>query len=265
MNLTDTEFKKFSDFIYNAAGISMAPNKKSMISSRLTSRVHKRALKSFSEYYELITSGKDPAELQYAVDSLTTNETYFFREMKHFNFLKDIVCRTKKPNFRVWSAACSTGEETYSIAMVLAEALGFLPWEICATDINQKVINQARNGVYSDRVKEKIPRDYLHNYCLNGIRSREGLVMIDKKLRSRITFTQLNLNAAWPRYEPFDVIFLRNILIYFSEQTRTTLVRRIAQLLRPGGYLMVGHSETITGVSLDLKCLQPSIYIKTKP
>jgi len=264
MHITDTEFKNFSDFIYNAAGISMAPNKKTMISSRLTSRVFKYDLGSFSEYYALITSGKVPSELQCAVDLLTTNETYFFREMKHFDFLRRVLLQHKRSNVRVWSAACSTGEEPYSLAMVLADALGLLPWEIFATDINHKVIKRASRGVYSDRVIEKIPKNYLYNYCLNGIRSREGLVLIDKKLRSRIRFEQMNLNGGWPYYEPFDVIFLRNILIYFSEQTRKILVRRIVQQLRPGGYLMIGHSETITGISLDLECLQPSIYMKIK-
>ena len=261
--ISDEEFKKFADLIYEAAGISMALSKKILVTSRLHSRLQRYQLASFDEYYQLVVGGQHPREFQRAVDLLTTNETYFFREIKHFQFLQNkILPHHDNRRFRIWSAACSSGEEPYSLAMLLADELGKRPWEIDATDISSRVLSLAQKGAYPIEAREKIPDDYLIKYCLKGVRSQQGTLLIDKKLRQRVKFRHLNLNGTWPPRDPYDVIFLRNILIYFDTPTKKKLVDRLAQQLRPGGYLMVGHSESLNSITNKLKAVQPSVYQK---
>ena len=261
--ITTEEFNKFKKLIYDAAGISMAISKKILISSRLLSRVQHFKCSSFEEYYQLITSGQHPKEFQHVVDLLTTNETYFFREIKHFDLLKNkILPEHGKRRFRLWSAASSSGEEAYSLAMLLSDQLGNNPWEIHATDISSRVVEQAKKGVYPIEAQDKIPEEYLIKYCLKGVRAQKGTLLIDKKLRLRVSFKQLNLNGAWPPDELFDVIFLRNIMIYFDTPTKKTLVNRLIRQLRPGGYLFIGHAESLNTVTNKLKTVQPSVYQK---
>jgi len=263
IKISEEEYENFKSFIYDAAGISMAQSKQILVSSRLHNRITHYNLAGFDEYYSLITDGLHPQELQHAIDLLTTNETYFFREMKHFDLLRDkILPEHGKNRFRLWSAACSTGEEPYSLAMVLADRMGHTPWEIHCTDISTRVLKQAERGVYPLEAKEKIPPDYLVKYCLKGVDDKEGTLLIDKKLRQHIRFKQLNLNSMWPPNDPYHVIFLRNVLIYFDIPTKKKLVRRLSQQLTPGGYLIVGHSESLNTITTELKAVQPSVYRK---
>ncbi|MDD5216246.1 MAG: protein-glutamate O-methyltransferase CheR [Methylococcales bacterium] len=264
VSLKDKEFTQFCELIYRIAGISMAPSKKPLVTSRLAKRLAHHRLSSYGEYFQMITSVNGKAELQIAVDLLTTNETHFFREPKHFDFLRHHILHTArfgKPP-RIWSAACSTGEEPYSLAMLLDEILGNAAWEIVASDLNSQVLEKARAGLYlMDRMPE-IPRNYLSNYCLRGTGSQEGTLLIDRRLRERVQFFQHNLIEQPPKLGLFDVILLRNVLIYFNQETKVKVVSRLLPFLRSGGYFLVGHSETLNGISDEVKLIQPAIYQK---
>ena len=262
--LHEKEFTQFCDLIYRIAGITLSSSKKPLVTSRLAKRLAHFGLRSYGEYFKMITAIDGKAELQMTVDLLTTNETHFFREPKHFDFLRQHILPARKSGktFRIWSAACSSGEEPYSIAMLLDDVLGVAPWEIVASDLNMKVLEMARRGHYSMERMSEIPQNYLTKYCLKGIGSQDGTLLIERKLRERIQFKQHNLNEAPPQLAEFDGIFLRNVKIYFDQNTRRQVVSRLLTLLRPGGYFFVGHSETLNGINEEVRLVQPSIYQK---
>lgn len=261
--LTDGEFSRFQRFIYDAAGIQLSEAKKSLVSSRLAGRVRARSLPSFGEYFRLI-SGGDVQERQTAVDLLTTNETYFFREPKHFEFLQKLLASrapTSKP-FRVWSAASSTGEEAYSTAMLLADRLGNQPWEIFGSDLSTRVIAKARTGHFSMERADLLPRDYLKKFCLKGTGPQAGTLLISGELRSRVRFEQVNLAQPLPDVGMFDVIFLRNVMIYFDKDTKAAVVGRLLGALVPSGHFLIGHTESLYGVNDTLESVATAIYRK---
>ncbi len=264
--LQDKEFAQFSDLIYRIAGISMSPAKKSLVTSRLAKRLTYHGLASYGEYFQMISAANGKTELQMAVDLLTTHETHFFREPKHFDFLRQHILSARKPGktLRIWSAACSSGEEPYSIAMLLDEVLGCAPWEIVASDISMRVLESARTGLYPIERMLEIPSCYLSNCCLKGTGAQEGALLIERKLRERVQFIHYNLTEAPPKLGEFDVIFLRNVMIYFDQNTKRQVVSRLLSLLRPGGYFLVGHSETLNGMTEDLRLrlVQPAVYLK---
>ena len=262
--LSELEFSQFQKLIYQLAGISLSPAKNALVSGRLAKRLPHYGLYSFGDYFKLLSSGQNNDELQVLVDLLTTNETYFFREPKHFDFLRNHVLSGHKPgqNFRVWSAACSSGEEAYSIAMVLADHLGDAPWEVVASDISTRVLARARTGHYPmDRI-DGISGEHLSRYCLKGINSQKNTLLVDKKLRSRVNFMQINLNQSLPSLGVFDLVFLRNVMIYFDQETKRQIVQRMLPLLKPGGHFLVGHSESLNGIVDTLRPLAPAIYGK---
>jgi chemotaxis protein methyltransferase CheR len=263
--LREQEFAQFRDLIYRIAGISMSPAKKPLVTSRLAKRLTHLGLSSYGEYFKIITAANGKMELQMAVDLLTTNETHFFREPKHFDFMRRHILPVRKPGktLRIWSAACSSGEEPYSIAMLLDEVLGNAPWEIVASDLSTRVLERAHNGLYPMERMLEIPQHYLSNYCLKGTGTQEGTLLIERKLRERVQFMQYNLTEAPPKLGEFDVIFLRNVMIYFNQDTKCQVVSRLLSLLRPGGYFLVGHSETLNGITEDLRLVQPAVYQKT--
>jgi chemotaxis protein methyltransferase CheR len=264
VSLSEREFTLFQEMIFRVAGITMSPAKKALVAGRLAKRVKHYGLTSFERYFRFITAAENKAELQIAVDLLTTNETYFFRERKHFDFLRNVLAERKsdiKP-FRVWSAASSSGEEAYSIAMLLDDCLGSSPWEVVASDISTRVLEKARSGIYSMARTDDIPQTYLKRYCLKGDGQNEGLLMVAPDLRSRVSFLQVNLNANLPNIGEFDVIFLRNVMIYFSQDTKREVVERLYPRLRQGGYFMIGHSESLNGINNSLSVMQPSIYCR---
>lgn len=264
--LSDAEFGQFQALMQRVAGIHLPPSKKSLVSGRLSKRLRERAVGSFGEYYRLIVGGAEPVELQTAIDLLTTNETYFFREPGHFDFLARQILPGLRPGagFRVWSAASSTGEEAYSIAMVLMDRLGeSVPWEVLGSDINSKVIDKAREAVYPvARNEENIPADYLKRFCLRGTGAMAGRLRVDAALRARVRFAQMNLNADLRGAGEFDLIFLRNVMIYFDMDMKRRVVAALHRQLRPGGWLFIGHSESLNGVSDLLKPVRPTIYRK---
>lgn len=262
--ISDQEFSQFQRLIHQLAGISLSPAKKALVCGRLGKRLAQHHLHSYGEYFNLLTDRHHQDELQMAVDLLTTNETYFFREPKHFDFLRQQAVAAQKPGkpFRVWSAACSSGEEPYSIAMVLADLLGDGQWEVVASDISTRVLEKARKGHYPLERTSGISREHLSRYCLKGVGSQAGTLLVEKTLRSRVTFTQLNLSKPLPALGEFDLIFLRNVMIYFDMETKRQVVQRMLPLLRPGGHFLVGHSESLNGVVDTLQAIAPAIYRK---
>jgi chemotaxis protein methyltransferase CheR len=262
--ITDHEFNRFQKLIYNIAGITMSPIKKPLVMGRLAKRLNYHGLCSYGEYFKLLNSGSHPQELQMAVDLLTTNETYFFREPKHFDFLQRTILpshpRTKP--FLVWSAACSSGQEPYSIAMLLANVLGENPWEIVASDISIRILDKAHSGHYPLEQADHIPKEFLSKYCLIGIGSQQGTFIIDRKIRNRIKFSQINLNEPFPIIEKLDLIFLRNVMLYFNTETKRKVIERIAEKLKPGGYIFIGHSENLNGIYDGFITIAPAIYRK---
>lgn len=261
--LSDQEFQKFQRFIHEVAGINMSLAKKSLVSSRLAKRLQVYGCSSYDEYFRLAMDGKNN-ELQMAVDLLTTNETYFFREPKHFEFLNSTILPQLPLNrpVRVWSAASSSGEEPYTIAMVLDNALNGRPWEVFGSDISTRVLERAQTGHYVMERGHDIPPQHLGRYCLKGVGQNEGTFLVTRELRSKVKFAQVNLNQALPDMGQFDVIFLRNVMIYFNTETKRQVVSRLLGSLRSGGYFIVSHSESLNGVSDTLKMIKPSIYIK---
>ncbi len=260
--LRTREFRLFQRLMFEAAGVSLAASKKALVSGRLSRRVRMTGCGSFDAYHELLRH--DPEERQRAIDLLTTNETYFFREPKHFAFMRETLLPAHPDNrpFRAWSAACSSGEETYSLAMLLDDTLGESGWELLGSDISQRVLERARRGLYPLARTDHMPPGYLKRYCLKGTSSYAGQFLVTRGLRNRVKFAQLNLNADLPRLEPFDVIFLRNVMIYFSHETKVQVVRRVLGRLRPGGHLFVGHSESVNGIADELRLVRPSVYRK---
>lgn len=263
--ITDQEFQQFQELMHRIAGIELTSTKKNLVSGRLSKRLKQFALSSYNEYYRLLVSGKLPEEMQMAVDLLTTNETQFFREPRHFDFLRQQVIAGAKPGcmYRVWSAACATGEEPYSIAMVLADCLGEGPWEVIASDISARALEKARLGHYALERAKHIPPNYLTGHCLKGIGRQQGTFLVDRMLRNRIQFMQINLNAPLPRIGEFNIVFLRNVMIYFGMDTKKLVVNRILPALKSGGHFIVGHSESLNGVVDGLDLVTPSIYRKS--
>lgn len=264
-SITDGEFAQFQKLIYKIAGISLSDAKKVLLMGRLTKRLKHYDLGSFGEYYRYVTSGNAADELQLMVDLLTTNETYFFREEKHFDFLRERILPKHPPgrSFEVWSAASSTGEEIYTIAMVLADHFGLDgQWSILGSDISLSVLRTAEAGHYPMEKSRGLPPEYLKKYCLKGVREEAGTFLIDRRLRAHTRFRQVNLNQTLPDLGSFDVIFLRNVMIYFDLETKRQVVGRLVKKLRPGGHFIVGHSETLNGINEEVVPVQATIYRK---
>ncbi|MES2127270.1 MAG: protein-glutamate O-methyltransferase CheR [Pseudomonadota bacterium] len=262
--LSDREFSQFQRFIFDAAGITMSTAKKALVSGRLSKRLHHHQLDSYGDYFNMVASGAAPEEASIAVDLLTTNETYFFREGKHFDMLRRVAgdaARSAQP-FRVWSAASSSGEEAYSIAMVLADVLEERGWEVLGTDISTRVLARARQGHYPMERADLIPPHYLKRFCLKGQDKYAGTLLVERALRQRVTFEHANLNAPMPQVGMFDFVFLRNVMIYFNTETKRQVVARVLAQLKPGGILVIGHSETLNDISSAVVPVAPSIYRK---
>jgi chemotaxis protein methyltransferase CheR len=264
--ITDQEFALFQRLIYKIAGISLNDSKKVLLVGRLTRRLKVYEFGTFTQYYRMLATGDHPEELQTMVDLLTTNETYFFREPKHFEFLRDEIIkkRSSPATFRVWSAASSSGEEIYTLAMVLADSLPNTPWEIVGSDISTQVLAKAATGHYSLARTEGIPPAFMKKYCLKGVRAHAGTFLIAPELRKRTSFYQINLTLPVDAdIGDFEVIFLRNVMIYFDPETKAKVVNHLLPRLKRGGHLIIGHSETLNGLKIDpLDTIRPTIYRK---
>lgn len=263
--ITDQEFALFQRLIYKIAGISMNDSKKVLLVGRLQRRLRQYGLSTFTQYYRMLANGEQPEEVQTMVDLLTTNETYFFREPKHFDFLREeVLLKWRNPRpFRIWSAASSSGEEAYTMAMLLAETLPGKSWEVFGSDISTQVLAKARAGHYPLGRHEGIPPACLSKYCLKGVREQAGTFLISSKLRERVSFAQINLTTRVDASVGlFDVIFLRNVMIYFDMETKRKVVANLLPHLQPGGYFIVGHSESLNGIDDQLRTVRPTIYRK---
>ena len=259
--ISDAEFSQFQKLIYEIAGISMADSKKVLLVGRLSKRLKAYNLPTFAEYFRRVKT--DAAEQQTMVDLLTTNETYFFREQAHFDFLTGTVLAKHPRNqtFDVWSAASSTGEEIYTISFVLADTLGIeAQWSVTGSDISTQVLATAQRGLYWLERTRGLPPEYLKRYCLKGVRSQEGTFLISPEIKRHTRFMQVNLNRTLPKMGKFNVIFLRNVMIYFDNDTKREVVGRLTDHLLPGGHFIVGHSESLNGLTDRLTMLKPTIY-----
>jgi len=260
--LRPEEFTLFQQLVHELAGIWIAPAKRAMVEGRLARRLHDHRLESFGAYFRLLSGNM--AERQTAIDLLTTNETHFFREPKHFDFLHSTAPALRLPGrtLRVWSAACSSGQEPYTVAMVLSQVLADAPWEVLASDLSLRVLERARSALYDMSLAKEIPEDYLRAYCLRGVGEAAGRFLIAPAVARKVSFAQINLNEPLPDVGEFDVILLRNVLIYFQPETKQAVVQRLLRALRPGGYLLVGHSESLHGVASGLTMAAPAVYRK---
>lgn len=266
--LGDREFGQFQALMRCEAGIHLPDSKKPLVSGRLAKRLRARGVKSFGDYYRLISGAGEGAERQTAIELLTTNETYFFREPAHFDFLAHEVLPGLRPGApcRIWSAASSTGEEAYSIAMVLMDRLGEgARWEVFGSDISRRVLDVARAATYGvARNEENIPADYRRRFCLRGTGTMAGKLRVAPSVRERVRFDQLNLNGDLCAAGECDMIFLRNVMIYFDTEMKRRVVTALHRQLRPGGWLAIGHSESLTGVSTLFRQVRPTLYRKER-
>ncbi|MBB2485357.1 SAM-dependent methyltransferase [Mitsuaria sp. WAJ17] len=262
--ISTQEFTRFQDFIFREAGITLGDNKRALVSGRLDKRLRHFKLASFSDYLRLLESGREPLERQHAIDLLTTNETYFFREPTHFQLLRECAQQSRQQGrpLRVWSAACSSGEEPYSIAMVLDDELGAGQWEVLGTDICTRMLGRARRGHYPESRASHLPDALRRRYCLKGLGPQAGTLLVERGLRQQVQFEQVNLTRPLPALGRFDLIFLRNVMIYFNVETKRQVVARLIGQLRPGGLLLVGHSETLNDISDAVQAVRPSVYRK---
>jgi chemotaxis protein methyltransferase CheR len=264
--LDDRTFRRIAALMHQAVGLSFGDAKRALVSSRLAGRVMRLGLPSYTAYAEMLERDDDRGEFQVAVDLLTTNETYFFREPAHFRLLEQELLRQRGPSVQVWSAASSFGDEAYSTAMLLADlhAQGRIggDWSVLGTDISDRVLRSARQGVFPvERLREVAP-DRLRRHCLRGEGDSEGLVMVHERLRQRVSFGQLNLCAPFEPLGPFDVIFLRNVLIYFDAPTKTAVVDRVLARLKPGGLFFIGTAEGRVPCATPLQVLGPGAFRK---
>ena len=252
-SLSDRDFTFVCNFVYERTGIVLGEQKRELVYRRLMKLVRKHKLASFGSYCDLLRTEDEDVVVEF-VNAITTNLTSFYRERHHFKYLQDelipkLVKTRPERRIRIWSSACSTGEEPYSIAMTLAQTLGpRLPqWDvkILATDIDTQVLNVAKNGVYDeDRIADLTDAER-KMWFKKGKGDNSNLVRVDPGLKDLIVFKPLNLLESWPFRGPFDVIFCRNVLIYFDRQTQDQIILRFSEYLRPGGVLMLGHSENI--------------------
>jgi chemotaxis protein methyltransferase CheR len=271
--LSPREFARLADFIEHHCGIRMPPAKKVMVESRLRKRLRELGLAGFSEYCDRVLGAKEgDGELVHMIDAVTTNKTDFFREPQHFEYLVKAALPTlmreqgsgiRRP-LMVWSAGCSSGEEPYTLAMVLAEVAERLPgfrYLLLATDICTKVLGKAKAAVYEEDRVEPVPPELRRKYLLRSKDREKRVVRIAPELRSLVRFRRLNfLDDDFGLREPIDVVFCRNVFIYFDRPTQEAVLHRFCRHLVPGGYVFLGHSETINGLRVPLVPVAPTVY-----
>jgi len=270
LELSDHEFKLFKDLVYEQSGIYFNNDKKELVRARLLKRMRALGLNNFNAYYKVIREDRTNEELLHTLDAISTHVSSFFRESKHFDFLENTglpeVLRRDDSYIHIWSCACSTGEEPYSIAMTIMEALpDYRRYNIriLATDIAHSVLAHAEKGIYTKEKVREVNPIYVQKYFLKAEDRKNGRLMVKPELQQLIQFTMFNLNGPhWPFEKFFDIIFCRNVLIYFDRETQEKLINKLARILKPGGFLLVGHSESLIAIKHDLKYLRPTIYQK---
>ncbi len=272
-SVSDVEFERFQALVHREAGIWLSPVKKALLAGRLAKRLRELGLASYGDYYEIVRA--DEAERTHMLDCICTNETHFFREPRHFEVLAECVYPAwqaeadagRRPRrIRAWSAACSTGEEPYTLAMSLLRA--FPPgsgWdiEILATDLSTRVLERARQAVWPIVKSREIPPACLKAFMLRGTGSQEGRMKAGPEIRSLVRFARLNLNEeAYPAAGQFDLLFCRNVLIYFDAATKARVIDRLLGHLAPAGLLFLGHAESLGSAADRLRTVIPTVYVR---
>jgi len=263
IELKKSQFQTICEIVKKISGINLKEGKEALVKARLIKRLRALGFKDFDQYINYIQTKEGRAEITYMVDAITTNKTNFFRESAHFEFLRDRVLKEVTiKRLRIWSAACSSGEEPYSIAITLLEAIQDISkWDIkiLATDISLEMLKKAKLGVYPLEGVKDVPVSLRNKYF---VPIEGGYFAIKDNVKNLIHFAYLNLMDPWPMKGPFDVIFCRNVMIYFSKETQQTLVNRFYDILKSGGYLLVGHSEGLVSVRHNFKYVRPATYRK---
>jgi len=266
IHLSQKNFTKIAEAVYRLCGINLLEGKEELIKVRLSKRLRVLGLENFEQYVALVE--RDEEELAVMIDSLTTNKTSFFREPQHFAYLRECLLpeiNAARHRMKIWSAGCSSGEEPYSIAITLKEDNPNIEHEdvrILATDISMKMVARIREAQYDEDALRDMPPQLLKKYFVTVLSKTSRSYRVCDAVRAMVHVAQLNLMEPWPMRGGFDVIFCRNVMIYFDKATQETLVRRFGELLRPGGHLFVGHSESLTGLSHSFQYVKPAIYCK---
>ena len=271
--LSEKEFRKISDMVYEHCGINLHAGKKELVRARLAKRLRIGNFKTFRDYMKDVLEDKTGKEFSILIDSLSTNLTSFFREGQHFEFMRSkflpvlLERKRKNHNFRIraWSAGCSSGEEPYSLAITLLEAVqGQGRWDIkvLATDISTTMLETARKGLYDKERIEPVPKIQKNKYLILHRVDKQKVFEVNQSLRNAVIFKYLNLMKNWPIKGPLDFIFCRNVMIYFDKHTQKSLINRFWDLLDSGGVLFTGHSESLTGIKHKFNYVQPTIYMK---
>lgn len=274
LELSDKTFQKFVDLVYKHSRISLSERKRTLVKTRFGKVMRGLGIDTYEEYYDYIVSDKSGSAITDMINAISTNLTKFFREDKHFEFLAKEYLRpliqeksqVRNRRIRVWSAGCSTGEEPYTISIVLRENIPDVDkWDVkvLATDIDSNVLEHGKRGVYKKEQVKDIPTMLMTKYFTRAGDRRNPEYHVSPMLKKIIAFRSLNLmRADYPFKGPFDIIFCRNVMIYFDKETQQSLVSRFYNLLEPGGVLMIGHSESLTGIKTEFKYVRPTIYLK---
>lgn len=270
--LTDEDFGIIRQKVYTVSGINLTEQKRSLVVSRLQSVLRAKGYKSFSEYCKYLKDDESGRAVEELVNRISTNHTFFYREKAHFDFfvnraLPEAMAAAKRSgdnDLRIWSAACSTGEEPYTLAMLMHETLGrnYSSWNggVLATDISGSALEIAKRGIYPEERLNLLPKDYLRKYFVS---SGPNMCSVNERIKKEVTFRRFNLmNKSFPFKKGFHVIFCRNVMIYFDQTTRDELVARLFQYTMPGGYLFVGHSESLGRERCPYSYIQPAVYQK---
>jgi chemotaxis protein methyltransferase CheR len=267
LELTAKQYERVCGLVYATSGINLGKGKEQLVRTRLAKRVQTLGMSSYTDYLDLVERDLQGSEAVVMLDAISTNKTFFFREVQHFDLLRDRVLPPLLASgspVRVWSAGCSSGDEPYTLGILLHEMeadLARRDVRILATDLSTKVLAKARQGLYDASTLSDVPPALLKRYF-----TREGGAVVQyrvaDRVRSLVSFARLNLMEAWPMRGPFDVIFCRNVMIYFDRPTQERLIQRYYDLLSPGGYLLVGHSESLTSLKHRFRYVQPAVYVK---
>lgn len=270
--LSDQDFNKLSSFIYTNYGIKMPIAKKGMLQSRLQQRLRETQIDNFKEYCEYaLSGGGDETEIVHMIDVVSTNKTDFFRESLHFDYmtstiLPELAKVNNREPIKIWSSACSSGEEAYTIAITMEEfhsSAQKLDYSIFGTDISTRILSKAKHAIYSEERIANIPLNIKKKYFLRSKERETPTVKLIDHLKNKTRFQRLNLmDPSYKIQETFDIIFCRNVLIYFDRPTQESVINKLCKHLKPNGYFLLGHSESITGINVPLRQLKPTIYIK---
>ncbi|MBU0637892.1 MAG: protein-glutamate O-methyltransferase CheR [Planctomycetes bacterium] len=271
-DLTREEYELFREMIYAKSGINLGQEKMQLVRARLGKRLRSGEFRSYRAYYEFVQNDSTGRELCHLIDAISTNTTHLFREVQHFEFLADVLKRgtsdrrwhPTRSEVTIWSAGCSSGEEPHSLAMTVHDALQPHPgisWRMLATDISTRMLDRARQGIYELHRLGTVPERFQRRYFRRVQHNRAACAQVTPELQRHITFARFNLmESRFPFTRGFDFIFCRNVMIYFDRQTQEALVHKFAEHLRPAGYLLIGHSESLNAIEHSLTYVRPTIY-----